>query len=88
MQQPSGLGRGDSATVRPILSALGRYNVRLVRNYEGWCYDGALAESLAAHVGESRWADLAFVELLDRGWESPCALCGWHQPFGRTFSSL
>jgi hypothetical protein len=78
-----GWDTGDSATVRPILAALGRYHVRLVRANEGeWCYDGALAESLAEHVGESRWADLAFVELLDRGWESPCALCGWDKPFG------
>ncbi len=74
---------GDSTAVRPIMDALGRYHVGLVRTYEGgWCYDGALAESLAARVGESRWSDLAFVELLDRGWESPCALCGWDKPFG------
>jgi hypothetical protein len=79
-----GWSEGDSATVRPILAALGGFGVRIVRTEEegDWCYDGALADSLAMHPGRSQWTDFAFLELMDRGWESHCALCGWNKPFG------
>lgn len=78
-----GWSGGDSAAVRPLRTALLPLGVAIVKTHDGgWCYDEALAESLAGRAGQNRWADLAFLELLDRGWESPCGLCGWDRPFG------
>ena len=78
-----GWADGDSAAVRFILDDLKAYGIQLKRSYYGeWCYDGVLAESLAMRAGRSRWADLAFLELMDRGWETPCGLCGWGKAHG------
>jgi hypothetical protein len=78
-----GWADGDSAAIRPVRDALKEFGIRLERTHDGaWCYDGALAESLATRAGQNHWTDLAFVELMDRGWESPCGLCGWDKPFG------
>src|SRR5258708_3440123 len=79
-----GWSKGVTTAVRAILSALGDFGVRIVRTQQegDWCYDGALADSLAKHPGRGQWADFAFLELMDRGWESHCALCGSDKPFG------
>jgi len=80
---PPAWGRTDTAAVRLIVDTLKPFGVRVEQTHEGeWCYDGALAESVAMYAGRSRWADLAFIELMDRGWESPCAMCGTDKPFG------
>ncbi len=74
---------GDSSVRASIQTSLADFDVRFVKTYDcGWCYVGGLRDSIAHHAGHNHWADLAFLELLDAGWESPCSPCGYDPLFG------
>jgi len=74
---------GDSAIARPVLAAFDPRGIRVTRTHDGeWCVRDSLAFEVAAHAGQNPWADIAFLEVLDEGFEPPCELCGWDSTYG------
>jgi hypothetical protein len=72
----------DTLAIRAFNMSLAPFTIQVVRLPDAWCVSDTLAELLAARAGQNRWTDLAFVEVLDRGCEAPCGLCGWTRDFG------
>ncbi len=78
----SGISTEDSATAGRVNRAFGGRAERYLQVPDGWCWEDSLLEPLALRAGADRWADAAFLELLDRGWQATCALCGYDPRVG------
>jgi hypothetical protein len=74
---------GDSAITQPVIAAFDPRGIRVTRTHDGeWCALDSLAFEVAAHAGQNPWADIAFLEVLEKGFEAPCELCGWDSTYG------
>lgn len=79
----SGTPASDSSRAREIGRRLAPYGGALTVTHDGdLCYNGAIAESLAADPARSRWSEEAFLERNYEGWEPLCGLCGWETAYG------
>ena len=78
----SGISTEDSAAAGQLNRAFGGRVGRWVELPDSWCWEDSLLEPLATRAGANRWADAALLELLDRGWQASCALCGYDPQIG------
>ncbi|HVP14467.1 MAG TPA: hypothetical protein VMS88_02920, partial [Terriglobales bacterium] len=73
----------DTATSRRLASRLESHGIHRVPLPDNdWCWEDSIPERLARRADEDLWTDRAFLELMRRGWESGCALCGSEEPYG------
>ena len=72
----------DSVAARRVDEAMGPVGGRRVQMPDCWCWQDSLAERLAARAGDNTWTERAFLELMERGWQSQCVLCGYDDRIG------
>ena len=67
---PGECDHADTSFVQEFNAAFASRNRSWIEcgHYGDWWYSGGFIDSLAAHPGESRWADYAFREKLESGW--------------------
>lgn len=78
----SGIATPDSTAADRVNRAFGERLGRCTELPDGWCWEDSLLEPLASRAGANRWADAALLELLDRGWQATCELCGYDPQVG------
>jgi hypothetical protein len=76
------LDPADSVAMRLVDEAMGPVGGHRVQVPDGWCWQDSLAERLAARAGDDTWTGRAFLELMERGWQSRCELCGYDPRIG------
>jgi hypothetical protein len=77
------LGPEDTLAVRRVNEVMGPAGGRCIQLPDGqWCWEDSLAERLATRAGDNAWTEHAFLELMERGLQSHCALCGWDPRVG------
>jgi hypothetical protein len=62
----------DTLSVRRFNETLRPYGAQLTPANGGWCYNGAVAESLAIRAARSVWANQAFLEWMSNGFLQRC----------------
>ena len=70
-------GMSEAEVIERFEAALGSFGLKMWPLHDGGvCASDTLLRILAARADSNRWTDVAFLTLMEHGWEDRCALCG------------